>query len=162
MSSPVRVAVALLLSIFACKPESDTTAGPATTPPTTTSPTPTSPPESTPPVTTPPSAPPSIPSGSGDYSAALADAKLYQARQIDLAELQRRVIARALPPHPLGDDYLMIPVPAPPPGVAFDPLSMPRDWERNWGEVAMTFWAGAITRDEYDRLHAAAHPQCKR
>lgn len=105
---------------------------------------------------------PDIPPGSGDYSAALKDAKLYKSGSISFDELKSRVLARKLPPHPLGCAYLMIPVPAPPPGIEFNPRMMPKDWERNWGEVAMTFWVGAITRDEHDRLHAAAHPNEKK
>ncbi len=105
--------------------------------------------------------PPSrIPKGSADYSAALADATAYKLGEISFEELQTRVIARALPPHPLGDAYLMVVPPPPPPGVHFDPLVMPRDWARTWGEIAMTYFAGEITREEYDRLHAAAHPGC--
>lgn len=103
---------------------------------------------------------PVIPPGSADYSAALADARAYKTGRIDFAELQRRVVARKLPPHGLGDGYLMMPVPAPPPGVPFDPLIMPSDWKGTFGEVAMTHFAGQITREEYDRLHRAAHPMC--
>jgi hypothetical protein len=104
---------------------------------------------------------PVIPPGSADYSAALADARAYRTGRIDFAELQRRVVARDLPPHGLGDGYLMMPVPAPPPGVPFDPMIMPGDWKGTFGEVAMTHFAGQITREEYDRLHRAAHPMCK-
>lgn len=103
-----------------------------------------------------------IPAGSADYSAALADASAYKRGELSFEELQKRVIARALPPHPLGDDYLMVVPPPPPPGVHFDPRVMPRDWARTWGEVAMTHFAGELTREEYDRLHAAAHPHCPR
>lgn len=103
---------------------------------------------------------PELPPGSADYSAALADARAYRRGQIEFAELQRRVVARGLPPHPLGDGYVIMPVPAPPPGVPFDPRIMPSDWKGTWGEIAMTHFAGQITRDEYDRLHRAAHPNC--
>jgi hypothetical protein len=34
---------------------------------------------------------------------------------------------------------------------------MPPDWAHTFGEVTMTFWVGKLTRDEYDRLHKAAH-----
>jgi hypothetical protein len=102
-----------------------------------------------------------IPSGSGDYSAVLADARAYKRGEIDFAALKRRIVRRKLPPHPLGDGYVIMPVPAPPPGVPFDPMMMPDDWERTWGEVAMAHFAGTLSRDEYDRLHAAAHPKCK-
>lgn len=103
---------------------------------------------------------PEIPPGSADYAAVLADARAYKRGTIDFAELQQRIVARGLPPHPLGDVYVISPVPAPPPGVPFDPRIMPGDWKGTWGEVAMTYWAGQITRDEYDRLHRAAHPVC--
>lgn len=103
---------------------------------------------------------PVIPPGSADYSAVLADARAYRTGRIDFAELQRRIVARDLPPHGLGDGYLMMPVPVPPPGVPFDPLIMPGDWKGTWGEVAMTHFAGQITREEYDRLHRAGHPSC--
>lgn len=103
-----------------------------------------------------------IPPGSADYSAALADARLYKRGELSFEELQQRVLARALPPHPLGDAYLMMTPPPPPPGVHFDPRMMPGDWVGTWGEVAMTFFAGQLTREEYERLHAAAHPKCPR
>jgi hypothetical protein len=38
---------------------------------------------------------------------------------------------------------------------------MPSDWAGTWGEIAMTMFAGDVTREEYDRLHRAAHPQCR-
>lgn len=101
-----------------------------------------------------------IPPRSADYSSALADATLYRRGDISFEELQRRVLARALPPHRLGDGYLFVSPPPPPPGVHFDPLVMPYDWAGTWGEIAMTHFAGELTRDEYDRLHAAAHPAC--
>jgi hypothetical protein len=90
------------------------------------------------------------------------EARRYRQGEIDFAELQRRILAMQLPPHRLGDAYLMSPVPMPPPGVSFDPKRMPGDWERTWGEVAMTVFAGKLTQEEYDRLHAAAHPGCRR
>ncbi|MBK6514627.1 MAG: hypothetical protein IPM79_33045 [Polyangiaceae bacterium] len=104
---------------------------------------------------------PKIPAGSGDYSGPLADAVAYKKKEISFDELQKRVLARKLPPHPLGDEYLMMTPPPPPPGIKFDPLMMPSDWEKNWGEVAMTLFAGQITEEEYKRLHKAAHPKCK-
>lgn len=104
---------------------------------------------------------PRIPAASADYSAALADSATYSRGEIDFAELTARVIARALPPHPLGDAYLLVSPPPPPPGKTFDPLLMPEDWVGTWGEIAMTMFAGDITRDEYERLHAAAHPGCR-
>lgn len=102
-----------------------------------------------------------IPPGSADYSAVLADARAYKTGRIKFAELRRRVLARKLPPHRLGDAYLMTPVPAPPPGVPFEPLMMPDDWKGTFGEVAMTHFAGQITLEEYNRLHRAAHPKCE-
>ena len=102
-----------------------------------------------------------IPAGSSDYSYALADATLYKEGAISFDELEARVLARHLPPHPLGDGYLMMVPPPPPAGADFTPLSMPRDWEHTWGEIAMTHFAGKITKEEYDRLHTAAHPACK-
>jgi hypothetical protein len=98
-----------------------------------------------------------IPPDSGDYSGPLADATAYKKGAISWAELERRVVARKLPPHKLGCAYLMTPVPMPPPGVSFDPKRMPKDWEGTFGEVAMTYFAGVLTRDEYDELHKAAH-----
>src|SRR5690606_35981490 len=67
---------------------------------------PETPPE-TPPAspTTDPGPEPKIPAGSGDYSAALADAREYRRGKIDFEELKRRAVARKLPPHPLGDAY---------------------------------------------------------
>lgn len=102
-----------------------------------------------------------IPPDSGDYVSALADATLYKQGAISFDELEARVLARRLPPHSLGDGYLMMSPPPPPPGVSFNPLVMPRDWEHTWGEIAMTYFAGKITKEEYDRLHAEAHPDCK-
>ncbi|MCP3168361.1 hypothetical protein [Myxococcus qinghaiensis] len=105
---------------------------------------------------------PRIPEGSADYSAALADATAYKRGDISFDELRRRVLARELPPHRLGDGYLMMSPPPPPPGVHYDPLVMPSDWVGTWGEIAMTLFAGELTQSEYQRLHAAAHPRCPR
>jgi hypothetical protein len=102
-----------------------------------------------------------IPQGSGDYSGALADAEAYKRGSISFEALSRRVVARKLPPHPQGCGYLLIPVPAPPPGVPFNAWMMPDDWEHNFGEIAMTYWVGALTLDDYNKLHAAAHPDEK-
>jgi hypothetical protein len=101
---------------------------------------------------------PRIPAGSGDYSSVLADVEQYRSGAIDYATLEKRVVARKLPPHRLGCRYLMTPSPMPPPGVKFDPWMMPADWEHNFGEVVMTFWVGRLERADLDRLHAAAHP----
>ncbi|MFY2562185.1 hypothetical protein ACN469_31610 [Corallococcus terminator] len=109
-----------------------------------------------------PSRDPRIPEDSADYSAALVDASAYKRGDISFDELQRRVLARELPPHRLGDAYLMMSPPPPPPGVHYDPLVMPYDWAGTWGEVAMTLFAGELTHPEYQRLHAAAHPKCPR
>ncbi|MBL8969407.1 MAG: hypothetical protein JNK56_02445 [Myxococcales bacterium] len=103
-----------------------------------------------------------IPPGSGDYGAVLARARKFRRGEISFAALRAWVVARKLPPHPLTDKFVIMPVPAPPPGVPFDPMMMPPDWVGTWGEVAMAHFAGALTREEYDRLHAAAHPSCSR
>ena len=101
-----------------------------------------------------------LPPGSGDYREVLALAQSYRAGSVGFDALEGAILSRQLPPHPLGDGYLMIPVPRPPPGKSWDPRRMPKDWERTWGEVAMAHWLGALTREEYDRLHRAAHPTC--
>lgn len=98
-----------------------------------------------------------IPSGSADYSKMLAAVMRYKRGEIPFEQLKKIVIAAKLPPHRLKCGYLIMPVPAPPPGVPFDPASMPPDWAHTFGEVTMTFWAGKLTREEYDRLHEAAH-----
>lgn len=98
-----------------------------------------------------------IPSGSGDYLKMLTEVVRYKKGAISFEQLTKFVVAAKLPPHPLGCAYVIAPVPAPPPGTPFDPALMPRDWERTFGEVAMTYWAGKLTREEYDRLHEAAH-----
>ena len=103
-----------------------------------------------------------IPPGSADYSAVLADAIEYKTGKISFGELKDRVLARKLPPHKLGDGYLMMTPPPPPDGTELNPLLMPSDWKGNWGEVAMTMFAGQITQAEYDELHAEAHPDEKK
>lgn len=103
-----------------------------------------------------------IPDGSADYASPLADATLYRKGAISFDELTARVVARHLPPHPLGDAYLFVTPPPPPPGMGFEPKSMPSDWKGTFGEIAMTHFASKITKDEFDRLHAAAHPDCKK
>ncbi len=103
-----------------------------------------------------------IPPMSSDYSAVLADAIEYKTGKISFGELKDRVLARKLPPHSLGDGYLMMTPPPPPDGVDFNPLIMPSDWKGTWGEVAMTMFADQITQAEYDELHAEAHPGCKK
>ena len=90
----------------------------------------------------------------------LAVASRYKRGEISFDELTRLVVERRLAVHKLGDGYLMTPAPMPPPGVTFDPRMMPKDWEGTFGEVAMAFWLGELTRDEYNRLHRAAHPSC--
>jgi hypothetical protein len=101
-----------------------------------------------------------IPEGSGDYSAVLALAKQLKAGTTSFEQFSKAIVARKLPPHKLGDAYLMIPVPRPPPGVKFDARMMPEDWEGTWGEVAIVYWLGYLTRKQYDELHGAAHPDC--
>lgn len=105
--------------------------------------------------------------GSADYTRTLKLVLAHKQRP-DLEALKKALVALKLPPHPLGCAYVMAPVPAPPPGVPFEPASMPPDWKGTWGEVAMTFWRGDLTHAEYDALHAAAHakekgfPDCRR
>jgi hypothetical protein len=101
-----------------------------------------------------------LPDGSGDYRETLALADQYRQGALPFDALVARLTARHLKRHALGCDYLMNPVPMPPPGVRFEPRLMPADWEGTWGEVAMAYWLGVLTREEYDRLHAIAHPQC--
>lgn len=107
-----------------------------------------------------PSTPDVIPPGSGNYSEVLALVTRYRRGKMGWAELERAIVARKLPPHRLGDDYLLTPAPVPPPGTTFDPRMMPADWEGTWGEVAMAMWLGRLSRPEYHALHAAAHPAC--
>ena len=83
-----------------------------------------------------------IPPGSADYSKMLAEAVRYKKGSITFEQLKKFVVAAKLPPHPLKCGYLIMPVPAPPPGVPFNPASMPSDWEHTFGEVTMTYWAG--------------------
>jgi len=105
--------------------------------------------------------------GSADYSRTLKLVLEHKHKTLDFKTLEKRVVALKLPPHPQGDLYVMAPVPQPPPGMKFDPASMPSDWVGTWGEVAMTFWRGALSEKDYDALHAAAHgklpgfPNCK-
>jgi hypothetical protein len=101
---------------------------------------------------------PRIPAASGDYSSVLADVEQYRKKTISFDTLKERTLARRLPPHPLGCTYLMVPVPMPPPGTRWNPWMMPTDWEHNWGEIAITFWVGALSREDHAKLHAAAHP----
>lgn len=103
----------------------------------------------------------SIPAGAGDYARAVALAKLYADDDITFDELQAAILALKLPPHSLGDGYLMLVAPPPPPGIAFDPKNMPKDWEGTWGEVAMGYFLGHLDKATYDKLHRAAHPSCK-
>jgi hypothetical protein len=99
-----------------------------------------------------------IPKGSGDYAKALALATLHKEGELPYPDLERAIVALKLPPHKLGDAYLMIPVPKPPPPAKFDPKMMPKDWEGTWGEVAMAYWLGALDKKLYAKLHRAAHP----
>jgi hypothetical protein len=103
-----------------------------------------------------------IPKGSGNYARALALATLHKRGTIPFDQLEAAVLALRLPPHKLGDGYLLIPSPVPPPGTPFDPKMMPDDWEGTWGEVAMAYHLGVLDRDQYEKLHRAAHPtSCK-
>ena len=105
--------------------------------------------------------------GSADYSRTLKLVLEHKNKKLDFKALEQRIVALKLSPHPQGDLYVIAPVPQPPPGTKFDPALMPRDWVGTWGEVAMTFWRGALSRNDYDALHAAAHgklpgfPNCK-
>ncbi len=154
--SPLLAIVALGAAIFSCS-ENRTPKVPPTqtaTPPTTTAtdtPTPTA---------TAAKTNNDIPPGSGDYSAVLALAKQLKAGHSTFEQFSAAILARKLPPHKLGDGYLMIPVPKPPPGIKFDPRMMPKDWQGTWGEVAMVYWLDYLTKKQYDELHAAAHPNC--
>lgn len=109
-----------------------------------------------------------VPKGSADYTKMLAAVVRYKKGELTFEQLKQLVVAAKLPPHSLGCAYVIAPVPMPPPGTPFDPALMPRDWEHTFGEVAMTHWAGKLTREEYDRLHEAAHrsqpgyPNCGR
>jgi hypothetical protein len=108
-----------------------------------------------------------LPPGSADYSKMLAAVLRYKKGELTFAQLKQIVVAAKLPPHTQGCEYVISPVPMPPPGIPFNPAIMPKDWEHTFGEVAMTFWAGKITREEYDQLHEAAHkkltgfPSCR-
>lgn len=89
----------------------------------------------------------------------LALAVRYKQGELTFAQYIEAVTAANLPPHRFGCAYVISPVPAPPPGVPFNPAQMPPDWKGTFGEVAMTYWAGALTYDEYDAVHRAAHRQ---
>ncbi len=102
-----------------------------------------------------------IPKGSGDYAHALALATLHQEGKLPCADLEKAILALKLPPHKLGDGYLMIPVPKPPNPADFNPKMMPKDWQGTWGEVAMAYWLGKLDKKLYAKLHQAAHPDCK-
>lgn len=105
--------------------------------------------------------------GSADYTRTLKLVLEHKLGKLTLEELAKKVVALKLPPHSLGCGYVMSPVPAPPPGVPFEPASMPSDWVGTFGEVAMTFWRGDLSRESYDAVHRAAHgkrpgfPNCK-
>lgn len=100
---------------------------------------------------------PKVPAGSGDYSKMLALAVRYHHGKLTFAQLTAEVVKAKLPPHPLRDGYLMMVPPPPPPGVEVDLRSMPKDWEKTFGEVAMMMFGGPLKREEYEQLHKAAH-----
>ena len=102
-----------------------------------------------------------IPPGAGDYARAVALATLYKRGDITFEELQAAILAMKLPPYKLGDPYLLITPPPPPNPDDFDPKMMPKDWAGTWGVVAQAHHLGELTKDEYDKLHRAAHPTCK-
>ncbi|MFT3712621.1 MAG: hypothetical protein QM817_33650 [Archangium sp.] len=105
--------------------------------------------------------------GSADYTRTLKLVLEHKTGKIDFKTLEKKILELKLPPHSLGDLYVTAPVPQPPPGTKFDPALMPPDWVGTWGEVAMTFWRGALSQKDYDALHKAAHgklpgfPNCK-
>jgi hypothetical protein len=99
-----------------------------------------------------------LPAGSGDYAGALALATLHKRGTIPFEQLEAAVLALSLPPHKLGDGYLMVSAPPPPPEIKLDPKMMPKDWEGTWGEVAMAYHLGILDKDTYNKLHRAAHP----
>ena len=105
--------------------------------------------------------------GSADYSRTLRLVLEFKKGKLTIEELSKRIVALKLPPHHLGCGYVMAPVPAPPPGVPYEPALMPKDWVGTFGEVAMTFWRGDLTREQYEVLHLAAHgprpgfPNCR-
>ncbi len=102
-----------------------------------------------------------LPESSADYAEALALVMLHGRGDIDFDALKKAVVARELPAHRLGDPYLLISPPPPPPGQAFDPAIMPADWAGTWGEVAMAYLLGELSKPQYETLHQAAHPTCK-
>jgi len=102
-----------------------------------------------------------LPADSADYAAALALVMLHGRGDIDFEALKKAVRARGLPPHRLGDPYLLVTPPPPPPGQTYDPAIMPADWAGTWGEVAMAYHLGELTKPQYEALHRAAHPDCK-
>lgn len=103
-----------------------------------------------------------IPKGAGDYAHAVALARLFKQGDLGFDQLKDAILALKLPPHRLGDGYLMITPPPPPPGITFDPKMMPKDWEGNWGVVAQAYHLGELTKEQYVELHRAAHPDCKK
>jgi hypothetical protein len=103
-----------------------------------------------------------IPKGAGDYAHVVALATLFKRGELTYEELEGAILALRLPPHRLGDRYLLIVPPPPPPPQVFDPKMMPKDWENSWGLVAQAMYLGELTREQYDRLHRAAHPDCKK
>lgn len=102
-----------------------------------------------------------LPQDSADYAEALALVMLHGRGDIDFEAMKKAVVARGLPPHRLGDPYLLVTPPPPPPGQTFDPAIMPADWAGTWGEVAMAYLLGELTKPQYEALHQAAHPTCK-
>ena len=82
----------------------------------------------------------------------------YERKEIDFSELKRLIVAANLPPHPLGNRYLMMSPPPPPHGVPFDPGLMPEDWKGTFGEVAIFYFRGKLSRREYDEILRLAHP----
>ncbi|MEM1030492.1 MAG: hypothetical protein AAGN82_09085 [Myxococcota bacterium] len=100
----------------------------------------------------------SLPSRSADYGDVLALVMLHGRGDLSWSGLQQIIVARALPPHPRGDDFLTA---AAQPSYGFVDARMPERWRATWGEVAVAFHLGELTRAQYDALHRAAHPNCR-
>ena len=65
-----------------------------------------------------------------------------------------------LPPHRLGCNYMLMPIPLPPPGsnIRYERRLMSSDSEGTFGEIIMAYHSGLITLNEWRSLHTALHP----
>ncbi|MEZ4441501.1 MAG: hypothetical protein R3B72_20550 [Polyangiaceae bacterium] len=97
-----------------------------------------------------------LPEGSADYGPTLAWVLLYKRGSIDRAALAEALGRLALAPHPEGDLALLSRDAAD----ASEVARMPRPWDDTWGEVAMAYYLGELTREDYLELHRRAHPRC--